>query len=137
MQHTESSPKANRFKSFLNENTQLLTTIVFSILSSIIVLTFYVFVIANRVQPKIASVDLQSLMKDVTVATFKQMEGKSESQQVELAAMDIKSGALKIEQAIHNVSVKHHVVLIQKQNILSNNVIDYTNEVRNEIAQIK
>lgn len=138
MNNTESSHKISNVKSFFNDNSSILVTIIFSLLSAIIVLTFYVFVVAKRIEPQIGSVDLQSLMKDITMSTFKQIDGKDDAQQEKIAANLIKNGSLRLEEAIQTVSIKHHVILIQKQAFVSkNNIVDYTNEVCNEIAKSK
>lgn len=127
----------SRLNNFLDNNSSLIVSIVFSLLSSIIVLGIYVLFIAKHFETKVGSVDLQSLMKEVTLSTFKQMDGKDDAKQAQIAAQDIKNGSLKIEQAISIIAAKHNVTLIQKQAFASENVTDYTNEVRNEIAKTK
>jgi hypothetical protein len=126
-----------RLNSFLDNNSSLIVTVVFSLLSSIIILSIYVLFIAKHFETKVGSVDLQSLMKEVTLSTFKQMDGKDDTKQAQIAAQDIKNGSLKIEQAISIIAAKHNVTLIQKQAFASENVTDYTNEVRSEIAKTK
>ena len=126
-----------RLNSFLDNNSSLIVTVVFSLLSSIIILSIYILFIAKHFETKVGSVDLQSLMKEVTLSTFKQMDGKDDTKQAQIAAQDIKNGSLKIEQAISIIAAKHNVTLIQKQAFASENVTDYTNEVRSEIAKTK
>lgn len=126
-----------RLNNFLDNNSSLIVTMVFSLLSSIIVLGIYVLFIAKHFETTVGSVDLQSLMKEVTLSTFKQMDGKDDAKQAQIAAQDIKNGSLKIEQAISIIAAKHNVTLIQKQAFASENITDYTNEVRNEIAKTK
>lgn len=126
-----------KFGNFLDNNSSLINTMVFSLLSSIIVLGIYVLFIAKHIETRIGSVDLQLLMKEVTMSTFKQMDGKDDAKQAQIAAQDIKTGSLKIEQAISIVAAKHNITLIQKQAFASENVTDYTSEVRSEIAKTK
>lgn len=131
--------KPSRFNNFMNNNSQLMTTIVFSLLCSLIVLTLYIFVIAKRIEPQIGSVDVQSLMKDVTISTFKNMTASTDpDKQTQVAAENIKIGAERIEKAIAIVSQKHNLILIQKQAFgYDKNIVDYTSEVKNEINTLK
>ncbi len=131
-------PKSNRFIQLIDNNRQLLNSIVFSILCSVIVMTLYLTVIEKKVNKHIACVDVQSLMKDLTVSTFQQMNGLSPDKQTMIAADNIKLGAAKVEQAIAMVAIKNNLVLIQKQALAyDKDVPDYTEVVRNEIKALK
>lgn len=130
--------KPSRFNSFMNQNGQLITTIVYSLLCSLVVLSLYVFVIAKRIEPQIGAVDVQSLMKDVTISTFKNMTNVDADKQTQVAAENIKVGAERIEKAIAIISQKHNLILIQKQAFgYDKNIVDYTGEVKNEINTLK
>lgn len=131
-------PKSNQFIQLIDNNRQLLNSIVFSLLCSVIVMTLYLTVIEKKVNKHIACVDVQSLMKDLTVSTFQQMNGLSPDKQTTIAADNIKLGAAKVEQAIAMVAIKNNLVLIQKQALAyDKNVPDYTEVVRNEIKALK
>ena len=131
-------PKSNRFMQIIDNNRQLLNSIVFSILCSVIVMTLYLTVIEKKINKHIACVDVQSLMKDLTVSTFQQMNGLSPDKQTMIAADNIKLGAAKVEQAIAIVAMKNNLVLIQKQALAyDKDVPDYTEVVRNEIKELK
>ena len=131
-------PKSNRFMQIIDNNRQLLNSIVFSILCSVIVMTLYLTVIEKKINKHIACVDVQSLMKDLTVSTFQQMNGLSPDKQTMIAADNIKLGAAKVEQAIAMVAMKNNLVLIQKQALAyDKDVPDYTEVVRNEIKALK
>jgi hypothetical protein len=131
-------PKSNRFMQIIDNNRQLLNSIVFSILCSVIVMTLYLTVIEKKINKHIACVDVQSLMKDLTVSTFQQMNGLSPDKQTMIAADNIKLGAAKVEQAIAIVAMKNNLVLIQKQALAyDKDVPDYTEVVRNEIKALK
>ena len=99
-------PKSNRFMQIIDNNRQLLNSIVFSILCSVIVMTLYLTVIEKKINKHIACVDVQSLMKDLTVSTFQQMNGLNPDKQTMIAADNIKLGAAKVEQAIAMVAMK-------------------------------
>lgn len=131
-------PKSNRFMQLIDNNRHLLNSIVFSILCSVIVMTLYLTVIEKKINKHIACVDVQSLMKDLTVSTFQQMNGLSPDKQTIIAADNIKLGAAKVEQAIAMVAMKNNLVLIQKQALAyDKDVPDYTEVVRNEIKALK
>lgn len=131
-------PKSNQFIQLIDNNRQLLNSIVFSLLCSVIVMTLYLTVIEKKVNKHIACVDVQSLMKDLTVSTFQQINGLSPDKQTTIAADNIKLGAAKVEQAIAMVAIKNNLVLIQKQALAyDKNVPDYTEVVRNEIKTLK
>ncbi|HRG61596.1 MAG TPA: hypothetical protein PLP75_01110 [Burkholderiales bacterium] len=131
-------PKSNRFMQIIDNNRQLLNSIVFSILCSVIVMTLYLTVIEKKINKHIACVDVQSLMKDLTVSTFQQMNGLNPDKQTMIAADNIKLGAAKVEQAIAMVAMKNNLVLIQKQALAyDKDVPDYTEVVRNEIKELK
>lgn len=131
-------PKSNRFMQIIDNNRQLLNSIVFSILCSVIVMTLYLTVIEKKINKHIACVDVQSLMKDLTVSTFQQMNGLNPDKQTMIAADNIKLGAAKVEQAIAMVAMKNNLVLIQKQALAyDKDVPDYTEVVRNEIKALK
>lgn len=122
---------------FIDSNGQLLVTMVFSLLSAILILTIYVLFIAKHFETKVGSVDVQQLMQEVTLNAYKQMAGKDDEKQAQIAARDIKNGSTKIELAIANIATKNDVILIQKQAFVYNKgIVDYTGEVRNEINQI-
>lgn len=122
---------------FIDANGQLLVTIIFSLLSAIFILAIYVLFIAKHFETKVGSVDVQQLMQEVTLNTYKQMAGKDDEKQAQIAARDIKNGSAKIELAIANIATKNDVILIQKQAFVYNKgIVDYTSEVRNEINQI-
>lgn len=130
--------KSSRLMQFIDNNRQLLNSIVFSILCSVIVMVLYLTVIEKKINKHIACVDVQVLMKDLTVSTFQQMNGLSPDKQTTLAADNIKLGAAKVEQAIAMVAMKNNLVLIQKQALAyDKDVPDYTEVVRNEIKALK
>lgn len=133
----ETTKPQNWLIRFIDSNAQLLVTIIFSLLSAIVILAIYVLFIAKHLETKVGSVDVQQLMQEVTINTYKQMSGKDDERQVQIAARDIKNGSAKIELAIANIAIKHDVILIQKQAFVYNKgILDYTSEVRNEINQI-
>lgn len=128
----------NKLNDFFQRNMNLFVTIVISLICSLFVLCFYIYVNSKH-QQRFGTVDLQSLMSSVTISAFKQIENNNDpDKQTKIAAENIKAGATKIEKAIEIVALKHNLILIQKQAVAyDKNLHDYTAEVKNEIANIK
>lgn len=135
---SESKSSTNRINGIIQRNMNTLITIIISLICSLCVLCFYAYFNAKH-QQRVGMVDLQSLMSNVTISTFKQIENNSDpDKQTQIAADNIKIGALKIEKAIEIVALRHNLILVQKQAIAyDKNIHDYTQEVKNEIANIK
>ncbi|AUR52096.1 hypothetical protein [Aquella oligotrophica] len=126
-----------RLANFINQNWQIIMTFVISLLSALIVLTFYILVVVKDINYQIVAIDLQSLMKEVTLKAFNDIDSASKDKQADVASNDIKQGAAKIEQAIAIVAGKCNCTIIQKQALAyDKNIPDYTNEVRNEIYNL-
>jgi Skp family chaperone for outer membrane proteins len=122
----------------MDNNRQIIISLVFGVLSSLIVLGLYIFLLSQHHKPTVASVDVKTLMQEVTLSTFNAMDSTNEEKQAQVAADKIKSGAGKIEQALKLVAEKNNLILIQKQAFAyDSNVPDYTDEVRNEIKTLK
>lgn len=137
MNNKKSTGIFNKFNTLVSNNWQLIMTFMISILSALIVLAFYVLVIAKETNHQVVAVDLQSLMKEVTLKAFNDIDSSDKDKQSDVAALDIKKGAAKIEKAIEIVAVKCNCTIIQKQALAyDKNVPDYTNEVRNEIYNL-
>ncbi len=130
-------PIREHLGNFINHNWQLIMTFIVSLLCALMVLTFYVLVVAKDMNHQIVAVDLQSLMKEVTLKAFNDIDSATKDKQADIASSDIKQGAAKIEQAIAIVAGKCNCTIIQKQALAyDKNIPDYTNEVRNEIYNL-
>ena len=135
------SPKLSfgmKFNLFIENNRIVITSLVFGVLSSVVVLGAYVGFIAPRINQTIATVDIQTLMQEVTLSTFKDMTGLSPDKQSDLAKNNITQAGHRMEQALALISERNHVVLIQKQALaFDKNVPDFTDEVRNALKVSK
>ena len=127
-----------RFNLFIENNRIVITSLVFGVLSSVVVLGTYVGFIAPRINQTIATVDIQTLMQEVTVATFKDMTGLTPDKQADLAKNNITQAGHRMEQALELISERNHVVLVQKQALaFDKNIPDFTVEVRNALKVSK
>lgn len=137
MNNKESIGLIKKLNLSISNNWQLIMTFLISMLTALIVLAFYIFVLAKSTNHQIVTVDLQSLMKEVTLKAFNDFDAASKDKQSEVASTDIKRGAARIEKAIEIVAIKCNCTIIQKQALAyDKNVPDYTNEVRNEIYNL-
>lgn len=128
----------SKIDGFIDNNRMVVTSLVFGLLSAIIVLGLYIGFIANRVNKQIATVDIQSIMQDVTVKTFNQMSGLTPDKQSEVAKSNVTIAGRKLEQAMAIIAEKNNLVLVQKQALAyDKNVPDYTEAVKNEINLLK
>jgi len=131
------STMREKVSNFINLNWQIIMTFVISLLSALMALTFYILVVAKDMNHQIVAVDLQSLMKEVTLKAFNDIDSANKDKQADVASNDIKQGAARIEQAIAIVAEKCNCTIIQKQALAyDKNIPDYTNEVRNEIYNL-
>ena len=135
------SPKLSfgmKFNLFIENNRIVITSLVFGVLASVVVLGTYVGFIAPRINKTIATVDIQTLMQEVTLSTFKDMTGLSPDKQADLAKNNITQAGHRMEQALAIISERNHVVLVQKQALaFDKNVPDFTDEVRNALKVSK
>ena len=123
-----------KFNLFIENNRIVITSLVFGVLASVVVLGTYVEFIAPRINKTIATVDIQTLMQEVTLSTFKDMTGLSPDKQSDLAKSNITQAGHRMEQALAIISERNHVVLVQKQALaFDKNVPDFTDEVRNAL----
>jgi len=127
-----------KFNLFIENNRIVITSLVFGVLASVVVLGTYVGFIAPRINKTIATVDIQTLMQEVTLSTFKDMTGLSPDKQSDLAKSNITQAGHRMEQALAIISERNHVVLVQKQALaFDKNVPDFTDEVRNALKVSK
>lgn len=128
----------SKFNLFIENNRIVVTSLIFGVLSSVVVLGTYVGFIAPRINKTVASVDIQTLMQEVTLATFKEMTGLTPDKQSDLAKNNISQAGNRIEKALALISDRNNVVLVQKQALaFDKNIPDYTDEVRNALKVLK
>lgn len=127
-----------KFNNFVESNRIVITSLIFGVLASVLVLGTYVGFIAPRVNKTIATVDIQTLMQEVTLTTFKDMAGLTPDKQADLAKTNITQAGQRMEHALVLIAEKNHVILVQKQALaFDKNVPDYTDEVRNALKVLK